>query len=195
MEQRALDKLYADGKFNHLGGCFRPGKAIKPNAHALNLPDRQLDRKRLKQKDLAGRTFDTVFHASVLEEVQSEGGGGEYDYYDDAGSSPSPGAKDYYRTTGITFDIPTHFKPEQARPVSPQTLQANSSGVPMARDFTQRSNIQVGASGARKPPPQQNQLYSKAQITSRFANQKQKRQMVTQQAHPGLLNRTFNQTS
>ena len=39
MAQQALDKLYEDGKFNHLGARFQPGRAIKANAHAMNLPD------------------------------------------------------------------------------------------------------------------------------------------------------------
>ena len=141
-----------------------------------------------------GKTFDSAFPAAHLGQEQPDADGDDPFYYDETDSSPSPGPKDYYRTAGLTFGIPAGFKADQARPVSPQTLQAYSSGGATVRDFAQRSIVGVGVGGVQKQA-QQNQLYSKAQITSRFANQKQKRQMATQQAHPGLLNRTFNQTS
>ena len=119
-----------------------------------------------------GNTFDSVFPASVLEEVQSDAEGAEFFHYDETDSNRSPGAKGYYEATGITFDVPTQqLKADLPRAVSPQTLPADSSA--MLRDFTQRSNLQLGFGGFKKQA-QQNQLYSKAQIISRFANQKKK---------------------
>lgn len=61
IHRKALDKLYEDGKFNHVGGKFKPGRPVRSNYLSIGLPDKYLDRHRLRQKDLRGRTFDHTF--------------------------------------------------------------------------------------------------------------------------------------
>ena len=59
-----------DPRFNMLGGNFRGAQPLGTNIHMINLPDKSVDRKRLKQKDLKGRNFDNQFKTVTTENSQ-----------------------------------------------------------------------------------------------------------------------------
>ena len=50
-----------DPRFNLVGGTFKGAQVLRAAPFPLNLPDKDADRKRLRQKDLLGRGFDSKF--------------------------------------------------------------------------------------------------------------------------------------
>ena len=69
IHRKALDKLYEDGKFNHVGGKFKQARPVRSNYLSIGLPDREPDRNRLRQKDLRGRNqhFQSNSHMSGMD--------------------------------------------------------------------------------------------------------------------------------
>ena len=50
-----------DPRFNLVGGTFKGASVLRAAHFSLDLPDKDADKKRLKQKDVHGKGFDTKF--------------------------------------------------------------------------------------------------------------------------------------